>query len=182
MNKMIKDMTGQRFGRLLVVKFSEVRHENAHWLCKCDCGKTTIVSGGALRNGATRSCNCLRIELMKKNLSLPENEGALRALYRARKHDAKRRGYAFDLSVPEFDKIIHGACVYCGTSPKQIFRISSKPGVAYVYNGIDRVDNLKGYSVANSVPCCGVCNTMKGRLSSDVFLSQVTKIFKTRGV
>jgi len=45
-----------------------------------------------------------------------------------------------------------------------------------VYTGIDRVDNSKGYIPTNVVPCCGVCNFMKGRLGLDIFLTQIKRI------
>jgi hypothetical protein len=32
----------------------------------------------------------------------------------------------------------------------------------YTYNGIDRVDNSKGYTPENTVPCCKICNKIKG--------------------
>lgn len=60
-NIRIKDMTGQRFGRLTAVKFVELRAQ-ARWLCQCDCGNQTIVLGGQLRSGMTRSCGCLHSE------------------------------------------------------------------------------------------------------------------------
>lgn len=61
----IKDITGQRFGRLVVVKFVELRTQ-ARWLCRCDCGNETTVPGGSLRNGNTRSCGCLHRESIQK--------------------------------------------------------------------------------------------------------------------
>lgn len=55
----LKDLTGQRFGRLLVIE--KVRKPNdtrAYWKCQCDCGNETIVSGKDLRNMHTQSCGC----------------------------------------------------------------------------------------------------------------------------
>ena len=48
------DLTGQRFGRL-VVKERAPNHgrEGTFWLCQCDCGKTAIVAGSKLRSGHT---------------------------------------------------------------------------------------------------------------------------------
>jgi hypothetical protein len=54
------DETGKRYGKLTVIQ--KVDRENmgrAYWLCQCDCGKQTIVSGASLRNGNTLSCGCL---------------------------------------------------------------------------------------------------------------------------
>jgi hypothetical protein len=65
------DLTGQRFGRLLV----NARAENhvhpcgstvSRWLCKCDCGRETIVGGQHLRGGHTKSCGCLQREAAEK--------------------------------------------------------------------------------------------------------------------
>lgn len=60
---MIKDETGKRYGRLLVVQLDhrDPKH-GAMWLCKCDCGCTTVVKGNRLRRGKTRSCGCLKRE------------------------------------------------------------------------------------------------------------------------
>lgn len=54
------DLSGDRFGRLTVVKVSYKKHRKYHWLCKCDCGNTTIVAGTSLRNGQTKGCGCTR--------------------------------------------------------------------------------------------------------------------------
>ena len=63
----LKDLTDQRFGRLLVIKRVENKKSRmAYWLCKCDCGKTTIVRGGHLTTGKIQSCGCLRNELIAK--------------------------------------------------------------------------------------------------------------------
>ena len=61
------DITGQRFEKLVVMKFAGAsKHRQAMWLCKCDCGKETTTSGASLRQGLTRSCGCLHIEAAKK--------------------------------------------------------------------------------------------------------------------
>ena len=57
---MKKDLTGQRFGKLVVVRESHKdRRGEWKWLCKCDCGNETIVYGSHLRNGDTVSCGCV---------------------------------------------------------------------------------------------------------------------------
>ena len=65
--KRILDLTGQRFGRLLVVRATDQRrNEKVVWECKCDCGNTAYIIGTALKNGNTASCGCLRKENMSK--------------------------------------------------------------------------------------------------------------------
>ena len=58
-----KDMTGQRFGRLLVLEESDLsENRTVIWKVKCDCGVEFDALGTNLRNGTTRSCGCLRRE------------------------------------------------------------------------------------------------------------------------
>ena len=60
------DLTGKRFGRLLVVK----EHEHVKgqlcvwWDCHCDCGNDIVVRSYSLRNGDTTSCGCYHNEVM----------------------------------------------------------------------------------------------------------------------
>lgn len=76
MSKLI-DLTGQRFGRLAVIGQSSRHNRQVLWLCKCDCGQTTIVTGGNLRSGNTRSCGCLNRETSSVRMkSQRHNEGA----------------------------------------------------------------------------------------------------------
>lgn len=63
------DLTGQRFGRLTVIKeIDQGEHKQRKWLCRCDCGKELITRQSSLRNGSTRSCGCLRNEMGTEQL------------------------------------------------------------------------------------------------------------------
>lgn len=62
-NKNFKDITGQKFGRLTVIKISHKNKQRKYkWLCKCECGNFLKVWGGNLKNGHTKSCGCLQQE------------------------------------------------------------------------------------------------------------------------
>ena len=53
------DLTGVRFGKLLVIKRAENTNDNrAKWECLCDCGNTKIIRMTSLKAG-TKSCGCL---------------------------------------------------------------------------------------------------------------------------
>ena len=55
----LKDIAGQRFGRLLVVDRAENdKGGSAMWICVCDCGEKRIVAGAGLRAGRNKSCGC----------------------------------------------------------------------------------------------------------------------------
>lgn len=61
----LNDLTGKRYGRLLVVSHAETRR-NARWMCRCDCGTRKIVDSVALRLGRTKSCGCTAREEQTK--------------------------------------------------------------------------------------------------------------------
>ena len=60
----MKDITGHKFGRLIVLKFShkEVRGKASRyfWLCKCKCGIEKTIRKSHLISGAIKSCGCLK--------------------------------------------------------------------------------------------------------------------------
>jgi hypothetical protein len=65
----IKDITGQRFGRLEAVSFVGMTVGNragrsAIWRLRCDCGAETQSSLDLLRSGHVQSCGCLARELI----------------------------------------------------------------------------------------------------------------------
>ena len=60
MGKPIRDLTNQRFGKLVALdKAGSKASGHMHWLCKCDCGTEKVVSGNALTRGLTISCGCV---------------------------------------------------------------------------------------------------------------------------
>lgn len=63
------DLTGQRFGRLMVVKHIGTRSKSALWKCLCDCGTETEVVYGSLISGYTKSCGCLHREIAKEMMT-----------------------------------------------------------------------------------------------------------------
>ena len=64
------DLTGQRFGRLVVIRDSGERKngQGVIWECKCDCGEISVVYSMSLRNGDTKSCGCLHKEVVSKKM------------------------------------------------------------------------------------------------------------------
>lgn len=52
------ELTGQRYGRLVVLRQAENIGKRTAWLCRCDCGNEVVVRTDRLRNGHTTSCGC----------------------------------------------------------------------------------------------------------------------------
>lgn len=63
----IKDLTGKRFGKLVVLGLGEKRSgRKTYWLCQCDCGNLKEARSDGLK--VIRSCGCLKKEQDKINL------------------------------------------------------------------------------------------------------------------
>lgn len=72
----IDDLTGQKFGRLTVIKFDQERfdadydsgnrHYQQYWICECSCGNIISVWKSQLINGKTKSCGCYKDEKSKE--------------------------------------------------------------------------------------------------------------------
>ena len=60
-DKKFKDLTGEVFGKLLVLHIADYKNGEVYWTCQCLCDKHTIldVMGDSLRSGHTKSCGCL---------------------------------------------------------------------------------------------------------------------------
>lgn len=77
---------------------------------------------------------------------------------------AKSRNIGFELSKVEFEELVLMACYYCGSfNEKEVV-------------GVDRLNSSKNYTLDNCVPCCKICNFMKGSLSKNIFITQTHKI------
>jgi hypothetical protein len=58
-----RDLTGQKFGRLLAVE-RKPDPRTTRYSCSCECGAEIIVIGTQLTSGKTKSCGCLKKELL----------------------------------------------------------------------------------------------------------------------
>ena len=79
------------------------------------------------------------------------------------KFNAKKRGYGWALKDTTVYELFKQPCHYCGITDKI---------------GIDRVDNSKGYTIENAVPCCSPCNKMKGTMLVEEFKNHCIEITK----
>lgn len=56
----MEDLSGRKFGKLIVLYFSHRKGSNYYWNCRCECGNEKPVIAGKLRSGETKSCGCLK--------------------------------------------------------------------------------------------------------------------------
>lgn len=181
------DLNGQKFGRLIVKhrfkdQFTPNGHPYVRWVCKCDCGKEVMIKSIYLRNYLTQSCGCLNIEIRKKlnwqhpkTRRLPKGEAAFRRILKNYRQHSKKKNRKFLLTNEQAKELFKSNCFYCGNIPNSISKPAWDTG-NFVYNGIDRVDNTKDYTLDNCVPCCIWCNRMKLNKSQREFLFHIEKI------
>ena len=62
----VKDLTGNRYGRLVVTGQAPSKGGHIYWNCRCDCGNECQVESYHLRSGHTKSCGCIRKERMRE--------------------------------------------------------------------------------------------------------------------
>ena len=96
------DISGKRYGRLIVVKRAGNIGNKTSWLCKCDCGNMAIVSKSNLVTGSTRSCGCYAVE---------KSNEKLRALHRKQNEKFEEVGnkYGRLLVLKEAGRDINGS-------------------------------------------------------------------------
>lgn len=162
----INDLKGIRFGRLIAInRLPKSKNGCRLWLCKCDCGKIVEIKSSHLKRGTTKSCGCLRLKYTEPTLR------AKKIIYTSYKLSAKRKGLEFSIPFENFVDIISLNCFYCDSEPKNIKIEGKIRKTTFKYNGIDRMDNSKGYIIGNIVPCCKMCNMAKNDMSIEKFLN-----------
>ncbi len=151
--KMILDLTGLRFGKLIVI---ERLNKEALWRVRCDCGAYKRFEHSSLVRGKRRACgtNVCRAKYTEQEVAFTNYKHHL-------KKGARTRGLKYQISDKKLKELINGPCYYCGSPPEErVVRLREKEFVWRI-NGVDRVDNKVGYKFHNVVSCCRLCNRIK---------------------
>jgi 5-methylcytosine-specific restriction endonuclease McrA len=106
----------------------------------------------------------------------PIENTILTSMFNHVKFGAKKKGLKFDLTRDEVNELVSGNCYYCGVGPSNKHRTSSMEKMVFLYNGVDRQNNLLGYVKDNVVSCCWRCNCAKGKLTLVEFKNWLTRI------
>jgi hypothetical protein len=163
-------IVGQRFGRLLVVR--ESRHGPSRLECVCDCGARKWFGRSNVRLGNTTSCGCLR----REKVSTRGGSGWLGELYRQSLRNAESRGLSHSLTRDDVERLVRMDCHYCGAPPANRRKVGPLAEKDRKWNGLDRVDNSRGYEPDNVVPCCPACNWAKCDFSAEEFVEWANRV------
>lgn len=131
----------------------------------------------------TMSCGCHKLDLSRQlgeRSRLAEGESSFRALFDTYRKRAEKAGFVFSLTREQFRAMTSAPCAYCNVQPQQQKRATSESFGSYRYNGLDRVDNKRGYEIGNVAPCCGMCNRGKRDFSVEEFLAWVSRVYRWR--
>ena len=141
------DVTGQKFGRLTVVRKTNIKAEAAMWECICDCGNTVIVRSDCLRSGNTKSCGCYAKELFmeyRKTNNFSVHKGYGTRLYRIW---SSMKGRCYNKNHKYYKHYGGRGITICEEWKKDfsLFREWSYSNGYKEDMSIDRIDNDKGY-------------------------------------
>lgn len=139
----MKDLSGQKFGRLTVIEYLP----GSLYRCRCECGTEVVTKTYSLKSGATRSCGCLRREVAARKAT--KHKGADDPLYHVlsamhqrcenpKSHDYKWYGAQGVTVCPEW------ALTKYSTFKAWAEATGYRPGLT-----IDRVDPAGPYSPDN---------------------------------
>lgn len=175
------DLIGKTYNKLTIVKFVEpVNNRNGQILCRCECGKEAVYDKYNVVTGHTVSCGCVKNEILRTASKLyvkkDSFDSSFNLLYNSYKRRASSKQLDFDLTKEDVKYLTGLNCHYCGVAPNQVYTSASIDN-SYTYNGIDRIDNDKGYILDNCLPCCKTCNYAKRTMSYNDFLIWITKVY-----
>lgn len=151
------------------------KHGHKMWKCECECGKIKTVTATQVRRGRSKSCGCLQRNWAVGH-HLPRGEAERNRKIRHYKRCAKEKGLEYSLGLDDFILLTAANCFYCGTLPTPYFYDGKAHG-AFIGNGIDRVDNTRGYTKENVVPCCTQCNWAKNVQSKEEFYAWALRFY-----
>jgi hypothetical protein len=182
---------GKKFGRLEVAYIIK-NGKYYEYICVCECGEQCSVKSYSILNGKQVSCGCYQKEQHIKRLTGEPNKGrklgglpSFRYLWHTYNRNARKRDIEFSLTEEQFQKLTKGICYFCGQEPnrevkhhltrrnKKLYNYNNH----YLHNGVDRLDNNKGYTLDNCVSCCRTCNVAKGTQTEKDFLDWITKVY-----
>ncbi len=187
------DRTNMRYGRLVVKEHRGKDKRGKHlWLCKCDCGNEKVVVADNLSSNKSKSCGCLKAEFLAKKgnqfgLYKDRDLAMLKVQYshlKRRHNQNKMVGELIDFEI--FRTLSKEVCKYCGLKYSKVIedrqnetkkgKLNSKHILRI--NGIDRINNLIGYTKENSVACCKYCNFAKHTMSENNFYKWIKRVYE----
>ena len=159
---------GDKFYRL-EIKHLESRKSGRFAYVKCDCGNSKWVMVRYLVSGDSKSCGCLRKEIMGSLKRLSPYKNISQSYFNSFKRSAKKRNLEFDMTIEDVWNVWEKQNFICALTGLKLsfpkFR-NDKSGTA----SIDRIDSLKGYTPDNIQIVHKEINRLKNNYSQGDFI------------
>lgn len=167
---MVKDLTGQRFGRLVVASRSGINaHRAATWLCICDCGNKSIVATNHLKQKNTQSCGCMRDAMSKERFTKHGLNGT--RVYRAWRHMHDRCGNPNNAQYKNYG----GRGIAVCESWQDFQNFLDDMGQPPPGMSLERIDNNLGYCKSNCRWATAKEQSRNRRVNNYISYSGITK-------
>jgi hypothetical protein len=174
-SRIIKNLTGKRYGRLVVVEQKENdKFKKTRWLCKCDCGNSVIVNAASLIRNLTRSCGCLRHDLSYKGYKNISGSYWNKCIY-----GATTRGLEFSITIEDAWQLYLRQNKKCAISGVPISFKTNNDQAVYQTASLDRIDSTRGYTLDNIQWVHKRVNRFKSIMDNNELFFWVKNIYKT---
>lgn len=170
--------TGTVFNELTALEYVGIIDRRKNFQFLCSCGAYLILPGNKVKDGSYKRCKDCSFRLRsQRHTPVPQINQVFNRLVVLR---AKKAGIPLEITVDDFEKIASQICFYCKRTPKEVnqFKIRKHINTTPIFlNGIDRVDNTKGYTLDNSISCCTRCNYAKHTQTQEEFFEMIISIY-----
>lgn len=149
MKRVFNDLTGQRFGRLIVIGVDDRGTKKTYYNCMCDCGKMKSIRSDGLTSGAVRSCGCIKKEQDRVNLTAAHTH--LQSGTRIYQIWQGMKGRCYNVHDVRYDRYGGRGITVCDEwkdSFPAFYEWAQSSGYQEDLT-IDRIDNAMGYSPEN---------------------------------
>lgn len=167
----LKDLTGQYFNEILVIKRHEQNtcHNKVQWLCQCHCGNMFIVAGNVLTKGEVKSCGCIGRSIGEHKIQRILYENNIPFKREVKFEDLKDEGYLrFDFAILNNDNSIAKLIEFDGRQH------SDKTSIWYTDKVIAHDQMKNNYCQANNIPLLRISYTELDVIDLDYLLNNIT--------
>lgn len=171
-----RDMTGKRFGKLVVEKKIGSVKGGIQWICRCDCGTEVIAVSAKLNIGEKSSCpKCQVRPSGSKHFHWTGYEEICGSHWKAIQRGARTRELPFDLTIQQAWELFLKQGRKCAVSGEPIVLSTHRKGGQTA--SLDRIDPHRGYTLDNVQWVHKWVNVMKLDHTQKEFLDWVEKIW-----
>ena len=165
----IPNLLGKTFDGITVVEYLGIDYNSttkkvAYWLVKDIRGFTKKL----------RTAEILAHKRTNKVLPKHPDDIEISSRYSKYKSHSKEKNREFKITFNEFNDLVKKSCHYCGNIGGHSHNSALK------FNGLDRIDSTKGYTLDNVVSSCYTCNRAKSNMPYKTFIEWINNLVNYR--